>query len=148
MKSIFYYLILLLLFSCRATNKENSPSFKGNELEKRANLFYKYDKFREAEKCFDTLLALNQFNGEIYYKRAYCKYLQQSDNTGAISDFLNAIKYNYKNKKGAFLGIGTIYRILGKYDSALFFYDKSLEIDPNYKKAQRGKKEVIEIIEE
>lgn len=68
------------------------------------------------------------------------------DDKGAINDFYNAIKYNYDKKRGAFLNIGTLYRSYGQYDSAVYFYDKALEIDSPYEKAKEEKNEVLKIM--
>lgn len=148
MKLFFIYTFMILFFSCGTQGRKGNPALIENDLIKKANSYYQNDEFLLAKYFFDTLLLINPLNGEYYYKRAYCKYMLQNDNDGAISDNLNSIKCNYKNKKGAYLGIGTIYRIEGKYDSALYFYNKSLEIDSGYKKAKEEKAEILRIIKE
>lgn len=148
MKLVFIYTLIILFFSCDTQEKKDHPALNENDLITKANSYYHNDEYLLAKYFFDTLLLINPLNGEYYYKRAYCKYMLQNDNYGAISDNLNSIKYNYKNKKGAYLGIGTIYRIEGKYDSALYFYNKSLEIDSGYQKAKAEKVEILRIIKE
>ena len=69
-----------------------------------------------------------------------------SDSKDAINDYWLAIKYNYKNKSWAFLNIGTLYRGYGQYDSAIYFYDKAIEIDSTYKKAKEEKEEVLKLM--
>ena len=146
MKLIHYFILILPFFSCQNLKKEKRSSLKEINLMQKADSNYQVENYSIAKKYFDTLLSINETSGEYYYKRAYCRYrLLDSE---AKSDFFRAIEYNYKNKKGAFLGIGTIYRIEGKYDSAIYYYDKSLEIDPNYQKAKMIKEELLRIIKE
>ena len=142
-----YLAILFLFFSCDLKGKESANSLIKSELEKKAQFYYKNKDYLVAKKYFDTLLLKEPTNGEYYYKRAYSNYMLLNYDNEAISDFMNSIKYNYKNQKGAYLTIGTIYRIHGKLDSALSFYNKALIIDSSYEKAKSEKKEVLKIIE-
>ena len=141
MKLIFYFFLILSTFSCQNQENGGRPNLNEINLVQKAENYYQSGNYSIAKNYFDTLLTINRTCGEYYYKRAYCKYrLLDSE---AKSDFFKAIEYNYKNKKGAFLGIGTIYRIEGKYDSAIYYCDKSLEIDPNYQKAKIIKEEIL-----
>lgn len=144
---IFIFTIIVLLFSCNDTSTNDSER-RNSEIyfAEKANISYRLDKFKEAKLYYDSLLILNPFNSEYYYRRGYSKFMLLYDNKGATEDFFSAIKYDYINKKSAYLNIGTLYRIGEKYDSAIFFYNKALEIDSNYKKAKKEKNEVIQII--
>ena len=114
---------------------------------KELRIFYKNDDYEKSLKCFDSLIFVNPVNGEYYFKRGYSKSMLLDDK-GAINDYWLAIKYNYNKKSSAFLNIGTLYRASGLYDSALYFYDKSIEIDSTYKKAIEEKEEVLKMMKD
>src|SRR5688572_1657726 len=123
---IFYYMLLIFLFSCNTSYKKTTPSEK--EIFNRALHFFNTKLYDKSLGCFDSLISINPLNGEYYFKRGYSK-MMTLDDKGAINDFYNAIKFNYDKKKAAFLNIGTLYRSYGMYDSTLYFYNKALEID-------------------
>lgn len=143
----YIFILSLFLLSCKGKQEKTSLSNNETDLLQTANNFYYKEKYELAKRCFDTLVVRDSVNGEYYYKRGYSKYMLLTDDRGAILDFLSSIKYNYKNKKGAYLTIGTLYRILSKYDSSIYFYNKSLAEDPNYEKAKKEKMEVLKLIE-
>lgn len=143
---LFIVLIIALSPSCKNYEKNKNQISDYSDLKMQANAYYEREDYFNAKKYFDLLLSKDSINGEYYYKRAYCRY--RLYDSRAKLDYLKAIELNYKNKKGALLGIGTIFRIEGEYDSALFYYNKSLEIDSNYARGKMVKAELLEIMKE
>ena len=145
MSKILYWMFLILLFSCTSDREKTTPNEA--EIFQRASHFYNKENFEKSLKCFDSLISINPLNGEYYFKRGYSKSMLLDDK-GAVNDYKAAIKYNYNKKKFAFLNIGTLYRAYGQYDTAIYFYDKAIEIDSTYKKAKEEKEETLKIMKD
>src|SRR5580765_4220853 len=137
MKYIYCLTIISFILSCK--NQQREADLNEAKIYERTIKFYQQKNYPKAKDCFDTLISINPSNGEYYFKRGYSKSMILNDDNGAIVDFLNSIKYNYINKKSAYLNIGAIYKTNMKFDSAIFFYNKSLEIDSSFEKAKIGK---------
>ena len=148
--SFLFYIIIT--FSCHNNSME---PIAGHELAERANEFYENGKYSEAMLLYDSLLSIDSTKGGYYFKRGYCRSML-SDNDNAIADYLKAIKYNYSQKGAAYLNIGVLHRSRGlfncstndcrtkEYDSALYYYNECLKIDPTDAEAIQEKKAVIE----
>jgi tetratricopeptide (TPR) repeat protein len=145
MQNLFRLFLLISFFSCNNSSKRSNVSEA--EIFQRASLFYKNNDYENSLMCFDSLVLLNPTKGEYYYKRGYLKAMI-SDDKDAMNDYWLAIKFNYNNKSWAFLNIGTLYRAYGLYDSAIYFYDKAIEIDSTYKKAKEEKEEVLKLMKD
>jgi tetratricopeptide (TPR) repeat protein len=140
------------MISCSSPTKQTG----NNSLEEKANKLYESESYAEAKSLYDTLIAADRANGEYYFKRAYCKSMLSSDDPSVIADYLQAIKHNYSKKQSAYLNIGAEHRFRAvfrsttnqarkaEYDTALYFYNESLKVDPNNAKALREKQEVLE----
>ena len=135
-------------FSCKSKNLQAEVNLDEAKIYERAISLYQQKEYPEAGVCLDTLLSINPLNGEYYFKRGYTKFMIMNDDDGAISDFLNAIKFDYYNKKSVYLNIGTIHYRNMQLDSALYFYNKSLEFDSSFEKAKNARNEVLELLNE
>lgn len=152
------------MFSCNHTSnvKTIKSTYTGEdtiinekELEKKAYELYINKKCSEAIIYYDKLISIDSTKGGYYYKRGYCKTMLLNE-ADAIADFLKAIERNYNQKQLAYLSIGLIHRKTAifhsttdyaraaEYDTALYFYNECLKIDPDNVQAIQEKNEVIE----
>ena len=166
-KYTLYIIILIVSFSCNGNPKEHrvkhdlknsNLNAKEKDLEKIASELYANKEYAEAKTYYDELIAIDSTNGEYYFKRGFCKSMSLKDNKGAIADYLLAIKYNYRNKQSAYSNIAVLHRSfalfdshtdqqrIAEYDTAIYFYNEALKIDPQNAKALTGKQEVQEYL--
>ena len=138
-------IILTSISSCKENNKKGDLILEESEIAERANNYYQHDQYLKAKLSFDTLILINPLKSDYYFRRGYSKSMLLNDDKGTIEDYLKAIHYGYKNSKSAYLNIGTIYRSNENYDSAIFYYNKSLELDSNFDKALKEKDEVLKL---
>jgi tetratricopeptide (TPR) repeat protein len=144
MKRIFIGTILFVFICCK--NNPNGGSLSHSQMHERAMELYKQEKYETAKYYFDKLILADSTNGEYYFKRGYSKSILLYDLRSAMEDYQKAIDFNYVNKKSAFLNLGTLYRLMGKLDSAIYCFDKSLEIDSSNEKVRLEKDEVLKIL--
>lgn len=160
LKYLYSFSFFVIIISCnynhKQTNLQMNINKNSNTLEDRANDFYKKKMFLEAKLSYDTLISIDSAKGEYYYKRGNCESMISDSKTNAIIDFFKAINHNYSEKQKAYLNIGTIHRFnavfrcktdhdrISEYDTALYFYNESLKVEPHYAKALKEKEEVIE----
>ncbi len=87
-------------------------------------------KLKDAKQILDVLINNNPTNSE--YHRIYGQILSdEGDNEGAINCLIDSVKWDSRNKN-AFIMLGNIYtKIRNDIDTAIDFYNKALEIDPN-----------------
>jgi tetratricopeptide (TPR) repeat protein len=116
-------------------------------IEQKSDELYQQKLYSDAKDCYDKLITIDSTKGEYYFKRGYCKSMISSDDPTIISDYLQAIKHNYKDKKSAYLNIAAehYFRVLFRCstdkeqktecDSALHFYSECLRVDPGNAKA-------------
>ena len=139
---------LLILFVSSCNNKQDANTneqIKQNKvidtknLAKKANLFYEQNDCQKAIACYDSLVLIDSTKGGYYFKRGFCKSMLL-DVISAIADYKTAIARNYSEKASAYLNIGVLYRVsLNKPDSAIFYYNECLKIEPDNEKATREK---------
>ena len=156
LKQFIWITILTIFSSCNDSLRKNNSGQIFSTLEERANDFYHKDQYDKAKLCYDSLIALDTSKGTYYFKRAYCKSRLSSDDPSIIPDYLKAIQHNYERKQAAYLNIGVEHRFRAvfrcftnqtkkaEYDTALYFYNECLRIDPDYNEALQEKQEVIE----
>jgi tetratricopeptide (TPR) repeat protein len=151
MRAIFLLILFISIIGCNNTTKQQSE--KNNQqmvidmkaLAKRANLFYEQNKYLQAITCYDSLISIDSTKGGYYYKRGYCKASLLNDPRGAIYDYKKAIECNYSEKNIAYLDLGVMYWIvLHRPDSAIYYYDECLKLDPTNKKAKIEKEAAME----
>ena len=87
------------------------------------------------KQCYDSLISHGYTKSGYYFKRAYCKQMLSLDFADAIADYRMSIVLNYSEKNLAFLNIGALYMTLHSYDSAIYYFDRCMKIDPNNVKA-------------
>ncbi|CAN5520169.1 hypothetical protein BH11BAC3_BH11BAC3_13610 [soil metagenome] len=119
-----------------------------------ANEFYENKNYALAIVYYDSLILMNSIKGGYYFKRAYCKTMLSSDDPTAVADYLKSIEVNYSKKQSAYLNIGVAYQFKALFrsstdqdkiiqlDSALYFYNQCLKIDPSNNKALQLKEEI------
>jgi tetratricopeptide (TPR) repeat protein len=142
MKNINFKLITLLVIvtfcSCQFYN-EKKEKFRAELI--KANAFYEKGDYKSALSFYNSLIKKDSLNGEIYYKRGYCKSQLFNPKTSE-NDYKKAIRFNYRVKDAYFsLGVNeTFYN-----DSlALKYFNIVLAMDSTYEKAKTLKKEAIE----
>lgn len=150
-RNLFFF--LAISFACNnAVNQQKlievstSDSTKQQKLAAKGNSFYMSDRFLEAVKIYDTLISIDSTKAGYYFKRGYCKSMIFDSPDEAIADYLKSIEKNYSEKSISYLNIGALYNLHGRYDSALYFYDECLKINPNQQKAKQQRSEVLQII--
>lgn len=126
-----YLIILGFLIACGTKSKQYVPSKE--KLLAKANFFYEKEDYFKAKLYFDTLININPFDGEFYFKRGYSESLLL-ESESAIKDYKMAIAYNYR-PKSANLNIGVIYFNDSLFSKAVPFFEKCLELEPNNKVA-------------
>ena len=153
-------IIVLFLISCN-NSRENVKHFvsdnkylphdsltKENKFLEKADQEYKSKKFDKALNLFDSLLLMDSTQANYYFKRAYCKSMM-FDDTGAIKDYKKSLYYNYNKKGSVYLNLGSLYYLaFHKFDSAIYFYNECLKLDPNNQKAILGKEDAIKSMDE
>ena len=97
---------------------------------------------------------MDSIKGDYYFKRAYCKTMLSPDDPTAVADYLKSTEVNYSKKQSSYLNIGAAHQFkavfisstdqerITQLDSALYFYNQCLKIDPNNNKAIQWKEEV------
>jgi len=113
------------------------------------SLFYWNDyKVLEARNLLDSILEFKKKGEYYYYKGVFNYYLAEKEK--ALSDYENAIKYNYKNQK-VYFNKSLIHYVFSDFKKAIKSFSKSLEVNKNsyfalgglaniYLKQKRGKK--------
>ena len=148
MRLFVLVVILLTIESCGDNNEIKVISTKpdvnqketSSEQAKRANKLYENGSFRNCVTCYDSLIKVDSIKAGYFFKRGYCK-MMAFDSVGAISDYRNSIALNYSQKDLAYFNLAIIYQLMKKrYDSAIYFYDKYLNINPQNSEALEGKK--------
>ena len=146
-KTIFYLLFVLLINSCDDSTKENEHVFLDTvEMEKVAQNFIDREEYNKAKLIYDTLIAFDSTKANYYFKRAYSKSLLMHNDSSAIADYQNAIFHGYQNKKSAYLSIGMLYKWTKKFDSAIYYFNECLRIDPKNSRAQKEKTEITSLL--
>ncbi|MEQ1555068.1 MAG: tetratricopeptide repeat protein [Ferruginibacter sp.] len=119
-----------------------------------ANMYFDEKMYKLAIPYYDSLIIRYPQKGSFYYKRGYCKSEVKHDDPSAISDYFRSIELNYSQKQLAFYNIGSAYHFSGlfrstteeekivKFDSAIYYYNECLKINPNNNYAIKGKEEV------
>jgi tetratricopeptide (TPR) repeat protein len=87
--------------------------------------------FEEALKLVLSLLSDSPNDPEINYQTAWT-YDCLGEESKAAPYYENAIKLGLKGKslKGAFLGLGSTYRCLGRYQDSIKIFDEAIKIFP------------------
>jgi tetratricopeptide (TPR) repeat protein len=154
---IFFTLLFTSLCGCNGNPRKDSASSKEQRLAQEANAYYKSKKYLQAKLRYDQLLELNPNNAEYYFRRGYARSLVPDtlrlDNLNpdqgwedAISDYLNSIRYGYKNKQSVYHNIAVLYKLEEKYDTAIFYYNKALSIDSTFMPSKVQRAEVMELM--
>jgi tetratricopeptide (TPR) repeat protein len=151
----FYITLLTILFSC---NSQQENKKQQNSLLQSANTFYEKGEYASAIPYYDSLIKMDSTKPGYYFKRAYCKAME-SDQTGAIADYLKSIELNYSKKQIAYLNIGNEHRFnaifrcttdiqkVAEYDTALYYYNEALKIVPADSLVLKERDEVLFEIE-
>ena len=83
----------------------------------------------------DTLIQLDLLNGEHYYRRGYSYDMiyKKPELKNAIADYQKSIELGFE-VSDSYYNIGLSY-LFTKDSTALFYFKKSLEVNPNNNKA-------------
>lgn len=153
MKNIIYLFSIIILCGCNDSNNKKSinssisidtTDFK-QKLARRANDLFEKDEFLKAIICYDSLIMIDSSKAGYFFKRGYSKSMLL-DKSGAIADYKKSIALNYSQKESSFQNIGALYYVQSKYDSALYYLNECLKINPENKTATSLKKEVVEYL--
>lgn len=158
-KSIFLiYFTVLLFTSCLNTNKLFDKAYKqhdeGKFIQAKSNyekiikktpgdfasqlnlgiVLYDLGEYMESVKRYNVAEQINNKKPNLYMCRAnsYCKL---GNHTAAKQDFAQAIALKGEISDTLYFNIANNHMFLGEYDSALIFYEKTLEINPKFEKA-------------
>ncbi|MEO5942467.1 MAG: tetratricopeptide repeat protein [Ferruginibacter sp.] len=144
-KKIVCLILLVNILSCDDNTKESKDTqetkntvIDKESMAKKANHYYEENMFLEGKQAFDSLIAVDSSKAGYYFKRGFCKMMLQRDDQGAVADYTKSIEKNYIGKSSSYLNIGVIYRRNKQFDSALYFYNKCLDISPNDSEAIKG----------
>lgn len=129
----FYVLSLLIMISFNFCHDYTAKKEKFEEQLSKANAFYKERDYKSAFSIFDSLIKKDSLNGEIHYKRGYCK-LQIFDPRTSKEDFENAIRLDYR-VKDSYLNLGVI-ECFYNDSLAIKYFDAVLDIDSTDVKAK------------
>ena len=162
-KSFLYLFLLFSIVSCN--NSQDEEIFKKIPVEDSvnksdeisvmtANMYFDEEMYKLAIPYYDSLIIRYPQKGSFYFKRAYCKSKVDHEDPSAISDYFKSIELNYSQKQHAFYNIGNEYHFSGlfrssteeemivEFDSAIYYYNECLKINPNNTYAIKGKEEV------
>ena len=153
MKMKFFFIFLIFISACnnatekkyeeQSTDYNSQTSFDIKSLAKRANSFYEQEDFQKAVISYDSLILVDSTKAGYFFKRGYCKSMLL-DKAAAIPDYKKSIELNYSGKQTAYQNIGELYQlVLRKYDSAIYYYNECLKIEPHNETAIKGKEESI-----
>jgi len=137
--NFFYaFFFLLVAISCNEVKeKKTSHVFNSKPTSERANFYYENKNYDKAIECLDSLISFDSSNGDFFFKRGYSKSMMP-DIIGACEDYKSAIKLDYR-RKSAYLNIGVLLAGSGYCDSAVYFINECLKLDPENKKAKQMK---------
>ena len=162
-KSFLYLFLLFSIVSCN--NSQDEEIFKNISVEDSvnksdeisvmtANMYFDEEMYKLAIPYYDSLIIRYPQKGSFYYKRACSKREVDHNDPSIISDFFKSIELNYSKKEFAFYGIGVTHhfnglfrsstekQMIAEFDSALYYYNECLKIDPKLKEAIKSKEEV------
>lgn len=100
---------------------------------KAANELYEANHYLEAYKLYESLIQYAPNDGELYFKRAYCK-ARFGEFEQSNADYFKAINLGYK-QASSYYNVAVTY--LATNDSlAAFYLEKALSIDSGNTKAR------------
>ena len=159
---ILYLFFLFTIASCNNSRQEenfekipaeDSVNKPDEILVMTANMFFNDKTYNMAIPYYDSLILKYPQKGSFFYKRGVCK-SKVHDAPSAISDYFKSIELNYSKKEFAFYGIGVVHhfkglfdspteeQVIAAFDSAIYYYNECLKIDPKLKEAIKAKNEV------
>ena len=101
------------------------------------------ERYEEAYSYYDRIIENDSSAYFAYYNRGYIMLISDSSYTGAIKEFEKALEY-YPYYYQALYNIGLCYENLGDFKKAEEYYQRSLEINPQYDLAARGMSRIKE----
>ena len=111
----------------------------------RGNLGLKNRKYKDAVGDFDSVLKINPLNHKALNNRSAAK-IWLLDYQGAFDDANHACMIN-EQYTFAFLNRGNARLKLRDFEGAIDDYQKSIDLDPTFKLAQRNYKATVEFLE-
>jgi tetratricopeptide (TPR) repeat protein len=104
----------------------------------RGNVYVKIGNNQKAFQDYDKIIEINPNHMVPYFNLALI-HLELGDYFSTVKNCRKAIELHYKNPKNPYSKIiqtyytlGIVYTKIGRIDLAIQYYEKSLEIDPNY----------------
>lgn len=102
---------------------------------------YTFKEFEEVIKCSDEILKLVQNQANAYFNKGISLLKLGNDKEG-MNNIRKAEELDPKNPD-RLTSIGAINANRGEYDLAVQYYDKVLKLDPNFERALKEKKVVL-----
>jgi len=102
---------------------------------------YTFKEFKEVIKCSDEILKLDQNQANAYFNKGISLLKLGNDKEG-MNNIRKAEELDPKNPD-RLTSIGAINANRGEYDLAVQYYDKVLKLDPNFERALKEKKVVL-----
>lgn len=136
-------LIIVLLFmintiACKQKRTVNAENREQTLTE--ANTLYYNRDFKSAVLLFEMLLEKDSLNGELFFKRGYCK-VQMDDFESAKKDYHKAVEFNYRIID-AYLNLG-ILECITNDSLAVGYFNNVLSIDSSNVKAKAYRSQAI-----
>jgi tetratricopeptide (TPR) repeat protein len=138
---------ILIAYSCDSKKRKKSGAneiqIKSEELKIKADSMYYADHFQDALLMYDSLLANDSLDGELYFKKAYCL-LQIDRYRESNMNYSKALNLNYRSEDCLYNMAITCSLILLDDSTALEYLEKGLIINPDSKKIKELKREIEE----
>lgn len=126
-------LLLMMIGTSACNQKRTINAANKDQTLKEANTLYYNCDYKSAVLLFDMLIEKDSLNGELFYKRAYCK-AQMLDYESAKKDYLKALEFNYRIAD-AYLSLG-ILECITNDSLAVKYFNNVLSIDSTNLKAK------------
>lgn len=141
MKNFYlYFLSLSIMIGFCFCHDNSIKKEKFEEQFSKANALYTDGDYKSALRIYDLLIKRDSLNGEIYYKRGYCK-VQTFDPRLSKEDFENAIKFGYRIKD-SYVNLGII-ECFYNDSLAIKYFDIALRMDSNDTEANMYRDEAM-----
>ncbi len=131
---IFILILILVLFACRNNFAKQETNPKLKELLSQSDELYNNNNYKQAIELFNQIIQIDSTKGIAYYRRGIC-YSFIYDYQKSIRDHLKCISLNYR-VEDSYLDLGLSYETLEDFTNALYYYRRTLDINPKNTKAQ------------
>ncbi|MFB6319384.1 tetratricopeptide repeat protein [Saccharicrinis sp. FJH54] len=136
-KSLIFIIITFVIFSCKLQPDKNSEKRADKDRSSliiEADNYYEVDNIKKALTLYNELIMIDSTQAIYYYRRGYC-FNQLSEFTKSTQDFLKSAEMGYR-VDDAYFNIGCNFAAIYNDSIAIYYFKKTLLINPDYKKAK------------